>query len=76
MTETVVNARHNAVTIQPPFEKWAGAGTTNAPLGLSTNTIGFNNNAGATSTWILCAYDAELDAWTASTQTFDGFIGL
>jgi len=57
MTETVVNARHNAVTIQPSFEMWSGAGNI-GPLGLPTNTIGFNNSAGATSTWILHAYDA------------------
>ena len=75
MTETVVNARHNAVTIQPSCEMWLGAGNI-GPLGLPTNTIGFNNSAGATSTWILHAYNAATNTWTASTQTFDGFLGL
>ena len=40
------------------------------------NTIGFNNSVGATSTWILHAYNAATGTWTATTQTFDGFIGL
>ena len=57
-----------------PFALWS----TNDAAGptLTYNTIGFNNSGGATSTCILHAYNATTDTWTASTQTFDGFVGL
>ena len=59
-------------TVNQPFEIW----TTNDALGptLSYNAIGFNNSGVGSS--ILHRYYAATDDWTATTQTFNGFIGL
>jgi hypothetical protein len=60
-------------TVQNPWQVWSGSGSANAPT-LSFNTIGFDQ--GAIGTSLLYSYDSTTDTWTATTQTFNGFIGL
>mgnify|MGYP000683856401 CR=1 FL=1 len=63
--------------VNGPFVTWTGSGNI-GPLGLPANTIGFNNSAGATSTWLMHVYQAQSNAWTllVPNQTFNGFVGL
>lgn len=52
------------------WEEWSGTGSGNAPTGLMYNTIGFDGDG------LLYKYTSSTDTWTATIQTFDGFIGL
>ena len=53
-----------------PWEEWTGTGSGNAPMKLSYNTIGFDGDG------LLYKYTKSTNTWTATLQTFDGFIGL
>ena len=70
----VVNVVDLIAAIAQKWETWSGAGSGNAPTGLLVNTIGFDTDGIGTS--LLYTYNAANDTWTATTQTFDGFIGL
>ena len=56
------------------WEVWSGSGSSNAPTDLTANTIGFDTDGIGTS--LLYTFNAANGVWTATTQTFDGFIGL
>lgn len=53
-----------------PWEEWAGTGSGAAPMKLGYNTIGFDGDG------LMYKYSKHNDTWTATTQTFNGFIGI